>query len=116
MIATNYQAAFLCLLISIGFCDDDSPAFWIGRLVSSLKSAQACIADGTRRTQAGSIGGQLATWSAKVPAFFAAAIFSGTAQRETYQLKRGESAGSLATARTQRIKSRASFCFGEVML
>lgn len=69
----------------------------------------ASRAAGTNRIHAGSMGGQLATVAENVPAFLAAAIFSGTSQRETYQAKRGESAGSRVTAKHQRIKSTASF-------
>lgn len=63
-----------------------------------MKSRYACKAVGTNRIQAGSIGGQFWVDCSNVPFSLARAIFSGTHHRETYQLKRGESAGSLATA------------------
>lgn len=44
------------------------------------------------------MGGQFRVDSSNVPFSLARAIFSGMHHRETYQLKRGESAGSLATA------------------
>lgn len=93
-----YYAAFLLGLISIGLCFDDSWVLIGGLLVMALNSSQAASAAGTNLTQAGSMGGQLRVRSSNVPAFLAVAILSGTAQRETYQLKRGESAGRRATA------------------
>jgi len=41
------------------------------------------MAAGTKRTQDGSIGGQLAISLENVPDFLAVVIFSGTRQRET---------------------------------
>lgn len=97
-IVKRYHAAFLLRLLSIGLSFDDIGVLVGARLVVALKASQAASAAGTKRDHAGSIGGHFAVSSAKVPLCFARAIFSGTAQRETYQLKRGESAGSLATA------------------
>lgn len=77
---------------------DDARVIGLCCVVADLNSSQAASAAGTNRIHAGSMGGQLATRAGNVPFCFARAIFSGTAQRETYQLNRGESAGSRATA------------------
>lgn len=86
---------FSIVCMPLGLC---WVAFLVGRLVVSANTRQASSAGGTSLIHAGSSGGQLATRAAKVPLFLAAAIFSGTAQRETYQQKRGESGLMLATA------------------
>lgn len=65
-----------------GCMSDDCGVFrW--PLISSLYRWHSARADGTSRSHAGSIGGQLAVVEAKVPAALALAIFSGTFQRET---------------------------------
>lgn len=62
---------------------DDARVLAGGSAAGAVKARYASRASGTKRTQAGSIGGQLAVASVNVPAFLAAAIFSGTRQRDT---------------------------------
>lgn len=83
--------------------------------MDSAKRLHSSSAAGTRRIHAGSIGGQLRIELSNVPAALARAIFSGTAHRETYHAKRGESAGSFATAKVHRMMSSASSCSREVI-
>lgn len=62
---------------------DDARVLVGGLAVGAMNARYASRAAGTNRIQAGSMGGHLAMLSENVPAFLAAAIFSGTRQRET---------------------------------
>ena len=92
------QAASLAILRALPLLLDDAGLVGAALGWSVMNCRYSASAAGTKRIHAGSIGGQFLVDSLKVPLAFAAAILSGTTQRETYQLKRGESAGSLATA------------------
>lgn len=62
---------------------DDARVLVGGLAVGAMNARYASRAAGTNRIQAGSMGGHLAMISEKFPAFLAAAIFSGTRQRDT---------------------------------
>lgn len=71
------------LLLRAGGLPDDADLISGGRWLGAIKARYASSAAGTRRIHPGSIGGQFAVSWSKVPACLAAAIFSGTLQRET---------------------------------
>lgn len=77
---------------------DDFALSAFGRACSDLKRCHSSRAPGANRIHAGSIGGQLAIRSAKVPSAFALEILRGTSHLDTYHAKRGESAGIFETA------------------